>query len=63
MVDLRLDSQKGPLDIFMVLLALFKVGGMEGVAWPPVTLPLISRPDDGELWQPEAAGVLGAAKS
>ena len=56
LVDLRLDSQKGPLDIFMVFLALFKEGGWREWPAPPLqseTLPLISRPDGGELWQPQ----------
>lgn len=40
LVDLRLDSQRGPLDIFMLLPALFKVGSIKGVTWPPVSQPL-----------------------
>lgn len=56
LVDLRLDSQQGPLNIFMVFLALFKEGWWREWPAPPLqseTLPLISRPDGGELWQPQ----------
>lgn len=59
LVDIRLDFQKKPLYIFMVLAALFKVGGMKGVLWPTVTQALISRPNCGELGQPEASGGSG----
>lgn len=32
--NLRLDSQKKPLGISLILLVLLKVRGMKGVVWP-----------------------------
>lgn len=60
-MDLRLDSQRGPLDTFVLLPELFKVGSIKGVTWLLVSQlltsrPLISGPRGGELGHPEAAG-------